>query len=335
MPRPSMMLVPYSTSAFDRAIWYGDGFFETIMLPVNAKQEDYPPNWLLPHWERIMRSSTILKLALVEMPAEFKEFERFIWKEFKAFVRRKKLNTVGNMLLVRIRLLFVRMRGGLYLPETKECFTELDISTAPRNTRVLTITDSSVEVRLPTGILSCVKSISALPYVLAAREKAIMGFQEMFIENTSGLLAECCASNIFWCIAGQWHTTGGLSGAIWGTMRDRVVGYLNAVHGDNQNKATGSPATTNDNKHNVLDDEEEPPFHTNITQGLAVKDLPIIEHMLTTNANGIAQVEGVVWENQHYKFKPLPASFLMEMYRICSPHQLDEPLKWVAPEREN
>lgn len=341
MPRHGLALKPSMPGHYERAVWYGDGFFETILIPVNADQGSYPKNWLFPHFDRITNTRIILRMSYPDFLVQYEDFERYVWRIFKQTVKSKKLNTPGNQQMLRIRFLFYRMPGGLYAFETSDCQTEIDLSLSSRNARVLTIQGRSQEIFLPPNAISQVKSISALPYVMASRERAVMGYQDMFLLNTDKLIVECTASNIFWCIDGVWYTTHHRSGAISGTMQRRVRDQLNRMHGTLQPHRDYA-LLLNDNykedraKKKLQADQEpavdlaEPFVHA--VDGLRPEDLTRVQHMLTTNANGIAQVEGVVWDKKHYLFKPLPASFLMEMYRICSPQQLDEPLKWVAPE---
>ena len=308
MPREAIPpQVHYPHNDLDRAVWYGDGFFETIILGADSKPEDYPRAWLLPHWVRMTKSCSRLRLEWPEMlPESYEGFEEVIWKQFYEFQSVGHPNNQDPLPLVRLRLLVCRAPGGLYTPKQMKSVAKWDIGLASRNSRLIACAEVSHTVVLAQTKFETIKSLSALPYVMAAMEREERGQEELLIANGNGLYAEACAANLIWYEGGTWYTTDEDSGAIMGTMQERVIAALEILTSENV-------TNTGDVTSKVLR-----------CKGMDPERMPLVGHLLLTNANGVAQVLHLSDGAGQYDFDLLPPDYFKQLIAWCAPHQLSE-----------
>ncbi|WP_201431791.1 aminotransferase class IV [Marivirga aurantiaca] len=165
----------------NRALNYGDGIFETIIY----HNEDMALLEL--HWERLLEGAEMLKINL---PFDLDHLQKNILELLKTNDLLKKR--------ARIKLIVWRAPGGLYTPESSDSHFLITASTSARKPfkqfkNVLT----SQTVFLQASQFSHLKTISALPYVLAGLEKKERGAEELILTDKEGNIAEASASNIF------------------------------------------------------------------------------------------------------------------------------------------
>ncbi len=191
-------------NAANRSFRYGDGLFET-MRAVNGKVplSNY-------HFDRLLRGMKALKITT---PTYFNVH----------YLKNEVQKTVDKMPSARVRLAVWRESGGAYTPTNFN--PDFLIETAPLPDKTFSINDLGLTMgiypnfRLHQTPVSAFKTANALPYILAgifARENS---FDDVFLLNTEGAVAEAIASNVF-ILKDKTITTPPLSvGCVGGVMR--------------------------------------------------------------------------------------------------------------------
>jgi branched-chain amino acid aminotransferase/4-amino-4-deoxychorismate lyase len=165
----------------NRGFQYGDGIFETIIYDREKIK------FLDQHWERILEGVNGLKM---DLPFTKSEFEAVLTDLLG-----------GNNLLsqyARLKLFIWRKSGGLYTPTESE--TEFLLTadiTEKREVQKLKKVGIANSVSLQKTSFSHLKTISALPYVLAGIEKKERELGEIILTNEEGYIAEASSSNIY------------------------------------------------------------------------------------------------------------------------------------------
>lgn len=196
---------------FNRAFKYGDGLFETIRV------RDGKLLYLNDHFARLSKGLEILQMQKIGQPFTFYEFQKIL-KDFIA---------IQSDVNLRIRITFFRQEGGLYTPQ-KHSFdyqieaTRLENTFYELNTQGLKI-GLCTSVQLPMGKIANLKTISALPYVLAGLEKKKNAWDDCLILNVKGSIAESIAANVFVLAGQQLYTPALTEGCIEGVMRRQVI----------------------------------------------------------------------------------------------------------------
>lgn len=191
----------------NRAFAYGDGIFETIIVRRGSCT-------LLPHhFRRLQKGADILKMHL---PFQEKELESYIWQ----------LASKSQHHVLRMRLQLWRRAGGLYTPEHNS--SEFLLATSPfeRPDRTKHQVAFAKTVKLAPSAWSSLKTMSALPYVLAGLERKERQLDDLILTDTTGHVAECTAANLFWFRNGQWYTPPLESGCIAGVMRAYLLDQM-------------------------------------------------------------------------------------------------------------
>jgi branched-chain amino acid aminotransferase/4-amino-4-deoxychorismate lyase len=193
-----------SSILLNRAFRYGDGLFETII--------SYQ-TYLLPyHHRRLSAGAEALGLTLPEI----------LQNDLSV------INTLrpdqGNQ---KIRLYVYRKAGGLYSPATDDSDWLITYSPyEPTGLEAIKSCAVSESVRLSWQPWSFAKTVNALPYVLAGREKQQRQFDEIILLDTSGHLSEALSSNIFWKTDKGWYTPSLRAGCVAGTRRAQLIDHL-------------------------------------------------------------------------------------------------------------
>jgi branched-subunit amino acid aminotransferase/4-amino-4-deoxychorismate lyase len=191
----------------NRAFAYGDGLFETMLV----RDGSCP---LLPyHFSRLQKGTHILQL---ELPFNRKELEELI----------RQLAGKSVHPLLRMRLQVWRKEGGLYAPQQKESEYLLTASSFEEPPRIKKNAAFSNTVQLSNAAYSSLKTMNALPYVLAGLERRARGLDELILTDTMGHVAECSAANIFWYKEDCWYTPALESGCIAGVMRAYLLDQM-------------------------------------------------------------------------------------------------------------
>ncbi len=195
----------------NRAFRFGDGFFETIRC-LRGK-----PLWMEYHFKRIMKSLDVLKLNI------------------KYFSDQKSLEHIITHLLhinnqqkgVRLRISFFRDAKGNYKPNQNDMGILMETFALDQ------LLYKSNETGLMTGIfrdmmktadpLSHLKTSSALIYVLASIYAERKGWDDCFLLNESGFLAEATSSNVFVVKNNELFTPDPAQNCVAGVMRNVVI----------------------------------------------------------------------------------------------------------------
>lgn len=192
---------------YNRAFAYGDGIFETMIVRRGSCT-------LLPyHFRRLQKSADILQ---IELPFQEKELESYIWQ----------LASKSRQPVLRMRLQLWRREGGLYTPERTE--SDFLMTASPFEHPVWTkqTVGFARNVKLSPSAWSALKTMSALPYVLAGLEKKERQLDELIITDAAGHVAECTSANLFWYRNGKWYTPSLESGCIAGVMRAYLLDQM-------------------------------------------------------------------------------------------------------------
>ncbi len=196
--------------ASNRAFRYGDGLFES--LRVIRGRIPFAEN----HFERLCRGCNLLG---IDIPDHFD----------RSFFRKEILRIAPQHQSYRVRFSVWRKGGGLYAPidhgldyliETH--VLQQDAYNWPERGLDMGLFE---EVRLVPGPLSTLKSLNALPYVLAANYSVETGYDEVFVVNQAGRIAEAGSSNVFVWDGRVLYTPPLTEGCIEGVVRGVVLAH--------------------------------------------------------------------------------------------------------------
>lgn len=195
----------------NRAFRYGDGFFETI------RGFSTQPLLFEYHFKRIQESIKFLKLTT----------EKNFTEEYLHSLIEKLLNKNKLFKGSRIRIAFYRQGEGFYTPETNELEFIIEASPLADDTYRLNKKGCRIEIfpDLKVGIspLSPLKSINALPYVLAGIYKKGNNLDDCILLNDHGSLCETVNSNLFILHHDTLYTPPLHDGCVAGVMRQKVI----------------------------------------------------------------------------------------------------------------
>ncbi len=184
----------------NRAFAYGDGLFETMIIRRGTC------GLLKYHYNRLLEGAELLGLT-VSFSRE--DLEGYIWE----------LSTIHSLPLLRMRLQLWRRPGGLYTPEKQEAEFIITASGFNRPLWHKEKVSFAETVFLSPSPFSHLKTMSALPYVLAGLEMKRRQLDDIILTDTQGNVAEAGSSNLFWLKDGEWFTPQLKSGCIGGVMR--------------------------------------------------------------------------------------------------------------------
>ncbi|WP_185153490.1 aminotransferase class IV [Fulvivirga lutimaris] len=197
----------------NRAIQFGDGLFETII----ANKTSIP--LLKLHYDRLRHGIKSLSLNL---DLSLADFESKIMEVIEAngtqeFNRAKVLVWRGS-----------ESQQGYYSGSEK---ADILISSRPCNKPTIRIIEKaafSKNVKLAYHSYSALKTISALPYTMAAIERKNSKLDELILTDGNGYISECVSSNIFWVKDNQLYTSNLKSGCVAGVMRQHLMNMITA-----------------------------------------------------------------------------------------------------------
>lgn len=184
-----------------RASNFGDGLFET-MIAIKGKIRFYDR-----HLERLMEG-----MALLDLDSSYIDEE-----ELRLLVANKVSESP-----VRIRWDVFRAGAGKYTPESNAVVQQLHLSPHTPTPSVKNKTGIAESLRLyPTAWSAC-KTLNAIPYVLANKERKERGLDEIILLDHRGFISEAGAANIFWRIKDRFFTPSLSCACINGVSR-RVI----------------------------------------------------------------------------------------------------------------
>jgi branched-chain amino acid aminotransferase/4-amino-4-deoxychorismate lyase len=192
---------------FMRGLLYGDGVFESIYFH-NERLFFYDD-----HLERLARGMAILGLqATLPTEAQIIKFLKTLQK---------------NEDTLRIRLLIIREPGGLYTPTSDKAMVMLQIETSTKFAVVEQVSSGiSVKAQLAPNQLSFCKTLNAIPYVMAGRERSSKGWGEILMtEGRNHEIAAAGSGNLIAYNARnqEFLMPGEASGVAAGIMRKNLV----------------------------------------------------------------------------------------------------------------
>ncbi len=194
----------------NRAFLYGDGLFETMIIS----------NGSLPllhyHIERIKEGMTILGI-----PHQEAHTAQIITDRCLALKKEAKIE--GD---ARIRWQVWREGSGRYTPIDPVVNDLLTIEPFKYEIRIKEKVKTSKKIQLHHHALSHLKTISALPYVMAGLENQALRTDDLILTDNFGHIAELTASNIWWRKNDQYYTPSLETGCIKGVIRTYLMQSL-------------------------------------------------------------------------------------------------------------
>ncbi|MBK7427252.1 MAG: aminotransferase class IV [Saprospiraceae bacterium] len=196
----------------NRGFSFGDGFFESILVIAGSI-----PLWSY-HLDRIKRSADILHFNT----------ENIFTDEMLQIELAKIVPVKG---IFRVKLSIFRVSSGKYLPDSNDI--QFLIQVFPANTPMqyaeghnLSIGRSYKVYNSDAGAWKQVKSLSALPYVIASMEAKQAGFEDVLILTKSGQISESTNSNVFVIKGNRIFTPVIQTGCVNGVFRQYLFQFL-------------------------------------------------------------------------------------------------------------
>ncbi len=206
---------PIPWSSRDRAFQYGDGFFETMLFSGDSLP------LLRYHRERIAKAAELYRLSIPQ-----REFD-YIDENVRTLIELNNLSAD----LYKVKLMIWRRADDARGYRSMEHRINWVLVVTPLQRPILRSGISigiSAKVQIPVLPWSGVKSMNALPYVLAGFECQERALDDLILLNTQGAIAEGIESNIFWYRENTWQTPQLRSGCVAGTMRAALLDHFNA-----------------------------------------------------------------------------------------------------------
>lgn len=186
----------------NRAMNFGDGLFETMVFDgATIRFFDF-------HLERLRQGMELLQIEGFD--SRFYDLETWIRERFS-----------GRQL--RVRWNVYRAGAGKYTPEVEGACQTLHLQPFAPAPAVKGKTSFAEEVSLFPFPWSACKTLSALPYVMAAQERRKRGLDELILTDYRGKISEASSSNIFWRRGKKVYTPALGCGCIAGVGRRAIL----------------------------------------------------------------------------------------------------------------
>ena len=194
----------------NRGFLFGDGIFETMVIlegKISFGQQ---------HYERLC-------LGLEQLGMDKDKLSKL-----------EQVEEIINGLALPARTLRVRwniFRSGIgkYTPQDNFSSETLIVEAFHKAPSIKFNAYISNVFRVPDSPWSHCKTLSALPYVMAAKERAIFDMDEVVLKNAKGFISEAGASNIFWVKNGIYYTPSLACSCVAGVGRNRVIQRLRDI----------------------------------------------------------------------------------------------------------
>lgn len=202
-------------SLADRAFQYGDSVFESMKF-ANGRI-----NFWEDHYFRLMSSMRILRM---EIPMNFSP--EYLEEQVRATLAENKLSEKT----ARVRLQVIRKEGGLYTPNSNDVNFLISVNEMEQST--YSLNETGLEVDLfkdyykQKGLLSNVKSGSAVLYAVASIFKKENNLDECLLLNDDKMVAEAISANVFVVKGKEVFTPPLTDGCLKGVMRKQVLEIL-------------------------------------------------------------------------------------------------------------
>jgi branched-chain amino acid aminotransferase/4-amino-4-deoxychorismate lyase len=130
----------------------------------------------------------------------------------------------------RIKIIVYRSHGGLYSPESNQA--EVMIECKSIESFQFKIKEHAIYSEKYQNYLqpySCIKTLSALKYVVCGIEMKNALADEIILLDNDGNISECLQSSIFWIENNTIYTPTIDTGCIEGIMRHQIIDYCNKM----------------------------------------------------------------------------------------------------------
>ena len=197
-----------SISYYDRAINYGDGFFETIKI-INTNLINFSY-----HIERIQLALSILKMK--------NNYSKSLLENNVSEI--VKINRIKDG---SVKIIFTRSGYGRYLPKSNQ--TNIFIKAISGDSYILNKTVSLCfyeDEKKSLGAISNIKSINSLVSVLASIHANEKHYNNAILLNTLGHVIEATNANIFMVKNNRIFTPPITEGCVDGTMRKWICNNI-------------------------------------------------------------------------------------------------------------
>ena len=195
----------------NRALNYGDGFFETIKI-INTKPFNFSA-----HYVRFSSACKVLKL-------KNDETETSLLTLINELIEKNKI--VNGVAKIHVN----RSGEGKYLPLSDSLDLLISVnkgSSFVKNTPISLCVFS--DEKKTKGKISNIKSVNALVSVLGAIHAKENGFDNAILKNTDGNFIETTNSNLFIIKQAIIYTPPLTEGCLDGTMRKWVLEQVNVI----------------------------------------------------------------------------------------------------------
>ncbi len=198
---------------FNRGFLFADGLFETMIFDQGKiRFSEF-------HLARLLEGCKVLGLDTSEL-SSLEELERMLRWDF------------GKENPRRVRWTIFRNGEGKYTPVTDDIQEVIQIQEFVQAPLFKNSAFVHPEINLNHSIYSHCKTINALPYVLANRDRAQLGMDEVILLSQGSYVSEGGSSNLFWVKSGEFYTPSLATGCIAGVGRRIIKNYLE-THGIN------------------------------------------------------------------------------------------------------
>ena len=200
-------------SVENRAFRYGDGLFETLRVI-----KGHIP-FLQEHYRRLV---TGLELLQIVTPDTFSI----------DFFEQQILSLTGKEGCSRVRFSAYRAEGGLYLPSNNGLRYLVEAHPLQQDKYVLNSKGLSTgifeSIPLFFNVLSSLKSLNALPYVLAAKYAKQNNLDDVFLINQQKNIVEASSSNVILWDGYKLLTPPVTEGCVNGIIKSALLNFTNA-----------------------------------------------------------------------------------------------------------
>lgn len=188
----------------NRAFLFADGLFETMVFS-NGKIR-----YGKLHFERLFEGCKVLGLS-PESVTSIDTLNQFLVRQF------------GENCTLRVRWNVYRSGQGKYTPQTDSIEESIQIQSFSPAPSTKHSAYFHKEIFLNHSPWSHCKTLNALTYVMANRDRAIIGMDEVILLNYDKYVSEAGAANIFWCKDDVFYTPSLATGCISGIGRRIVI----------------------------------------------------------------------------------------------------------------
>ena len=195
----------------NRAFYYGDGFFESILVLNNNIR------FLDDHYKRMINAFSAFNL---EIPIYFSQ--KFIQESILLLSFKNGIN--DNF---RIKINFWRNGTGFYTPNSNATEIVFTISNFSPSVNYKKNCFFYEEIKTNYSIISPFKTLNAAIYTLSSIAKMKLQADEMILLDTNFNVSECTNSNLFFIKNDVVYTPSLQCGCIDGVMRKQIIKYCN------------------------------------------------------------------------------------------------------------